>query len=258
VKKDMYDAIFGELQPSILRMRNSWDSPNQWQDVNNIMSVDEELFREAKARLGKRVPKVMLTSWSPPARLKESGVLGGAGNSVLVKGNKTNQFVYDELARFWVDGLAAYAARGIAPKFIAMNEGDYQAAFDSSRMDASESYAAPGLFKAIDVIYDALHANMSTPPAIVGPETAVWDRYVFPAASVLSRSTAARAAGPPRAGGGPRTAAAVRHLLWLGAFVSRRRLLTHSLRVWPQPLLGPLVNWKPENSRRVGALVQRR
>jgi hypothetical protein len=74
------------------------------------------------------------------------------------------------------DGLAEYAKVGIKPKYIAMNEPDYQSeSFDSAKMDASESYTTPGLFKAIDVIYERLHATMRVPPVIIGPETATWD-----------------------------------------------------------------------------------
>lgn len=29
-KQEIYDKIFGEMKPSILRMRNSWDSPSQY------------------------------------------------------------------------------------------------------------------------------------------------------------------------------------------------------------------------------------
>lgn len=75
------------------------------------------------------------------------------------------------------DGLAEYAKVGIKPKFIAMNEPDYQAYFDSSKLDASESYTTPGLFKAFEVIYEALQENLKVPPAMIGPETAVWDNY---------------------------------------------------------------------------------
>lgn len=112
---------------------------------------------------------------SPPASLKQNGVLAGTGNSNLVKGNDTDLFVYDLLAKFWVDGLAAYADVGIKPKFIGMNEPDYQAVFDSAKLGASESYNEAGFFKAFDVIYDALHKNMSSPPAMIGPESAQWD-----------------------------------------------------------------------------------
>jgi hypothetical protein len=101
-KAEIYDIIFGEMKPTILRMRNSWDCPNQFQTVNDILKTDSELFREATKRLSRRAPKVLLTSWSPPASLKENRLLLGTGNSVLIKGNKTDQFVYDKLADFWV------------------------------------------------------------------------------------------------------------------------------------------------------------
>lgn len=92
-----------------------------------------------------------------------------------MKGNDTDLFVYDLLAKFWLDGLAAYANVGIKPKFIGMNEPDYQAVFDSAKLGASESYNEAGFFKAFDTIYEALHANMSSPPAMIGPESAQWD-----------------------------------------------------------------------------------
>lgn len=56
-----------------------------------------------------------------------------------------------------------------------MNEPDYQAAFDSAKLAASESYNEAGFFKAFDVIYEALHQNMTNPPAMIGPESAQWD-----------------------------------------------------------------------------------
>lgn len=56
-----------------------------------------------------------------------------------------------------------------------MNEPDYTNVWDTSRLDRSESYNSPGLYKAIDVIYDAMRTNMTMPPTILGPETAVWD-----------------------------------------------------------------------------------
>lgn len=73
--------------------------------------MDAELFGAAQTRLVGREPKVLLTSWSPPAILKENGILSGTGNSVLVKGNDTDLFVYDLLAKFWVVRLKQSRAR---------------------------------------------------------------------------------------------------------------------------------------------------
>lgn len=116
-KDEIYDAIFGEIKPTVLRMRNSWDSPNRWQSVEDILDVDEELFKASKQRLPERVPKVLLTSWSPPAALKKNGLLVGTKpDAALIKDNDTHQYVYDLLADFWVDGIAAYKRRGIHPR----------------------------------------------------------------------------------------------------------------------------------------------
>lgn len=92
-KEAIYDAVFSELQPTILRLRNSWNSPSIWESVDQIIAVDSELVAEANKRLPDRKPKIMLTSWSPPAFLKQNGILGGTGNSALIKDNMTDRFV---------------------------------------------------------------------------------------------------------------------------------------------------------------------
>ncbi len=112
-KADLYDAMFPELGIDLLRLR-----------VRNGGGVGEfgpasEILDAAEAGLG-RVPVLLVTSWSPPASLKQSGATNCQGNADTCTRSRTpaGAFDYPGFANYWRTSLDAYADAGITPDFI--------------------------------------------------------------------------------------------------------------------------------------------
>src|SRR5208283_4274388 len=101
----LYQALFPDLGLDILRFRNRYQRSDP--DDRNL-AEEVEIFRRATEALGRR-PKLLLSSWSPPAALKASGAerCRGQDNCTLRKEN--GQFVYDKFADYWFDSLKHYA-----------------------------------------------------------------------------------------------------------------------------------------------------
>ena len=107
-KAELYNLLFKELGIDIFRIRNTYDI-NQ-PDFDSTV----EIANGGKAALGGNL-KVMISSWTPPARLKGNGSLIGG-----TLAQKDGKFVYDEFAQWWADSLAAYAKVGIKADYITM------------------------------------------------------------------------------------------------------------------------------------------
>jgi O-glycosyl hydrolase len=113
---EIYGLFLGELQPSMLRIRNNFGI-----NADADMKIDAEFLAIAKKQLGYD-PIVLMTGWSPPAWLKVSKqLLGSATNSqtrdVLAK-DELGRFRYYDFAQYWVKSLQAYAAMGVVPDFF--------------------------------------------------------------------------------------------------------------------------------------------
>lgn len=130
-RKEILDAVFAELRPSVLRLRNCWrqgsdDDGDGAQTTTELMDEAAQIVSEALARLkGRDAPRILLCSWSPPAALKASARLRGAdtekgetqGDDVLRK-DEFGVFVYREFAQFWLEALREYAKRDVVPTWI--------------------------------------------------------------------------------------------------------------------------------------------
>jgi glucuronoarabinoxylan endo-1,4-beta-xylanase len=127
---------------------------------------------------------LLMSSWSPPAALKSNGstvgcvtvgtsptCVGGVGTLAQVSG----AYNYAGFATYWLNSLNAYAALGITPSYISIqNEPDFTATYTGCRFNPTEatyngtnyaSYAS-----AFSAVYTKLQ-TLSTPPKMVGPET---------------------------------------------------------------------------------------
>jgi hypothetical protein len=177
---EIYDAIFTELRPSVLRLRNSYDQPSPFLTADQIMAIDQEFVKASKERLGDLAPRVLMSSWTPPSALKQNGTLTGGDRKAVLKKDAYGNFIYKDFAKYWLDSLKEYATRGVNPTWISIqNEPDYNtAAHDTCIFDPSESYYVPGYYAAFDVTYDVLHANLERCPLMIGPETAGFDRFL--------------------------------------------------------------------------------
>lgn len=116
----IYDALFTELRPSVLRLRNSYQQPTPYLTADQIMDIDRQFVEAAQGRLGDLTPRVLMSSWSPPAALKQSGTLTGGDSKAVLKKDKFGNFIYKEFANYWLEALKGYAARGVEPTWISM------------------------------------------------------------------------------------------------------------------------------------------
>src|SRR5690606_8342238 len=114
---DLYDFLFPELGLDILRLRNRFQREGGDEDSN--LAAEIEIYRRASEALGYK-PKIMLTSWSPPASLKASSKEKCHANEDCTLKKKNGKFVYEEFADWWLASLKHYKSKGLTPYYISM------------------------------------------------------------------------------------------------------------------------------------------
>lgn len=175
-KNDIFRLLFQELQPSVLRLRNAYQLE---ESSERDMNIDAAFIQAATKNLG-YTPQILLTSWTPPARMKASGRLfGGSDNSVLGKDNR-GRFLYYDFSRWWVDSVRAYGRIGITPTYVSIqNEPDYNpAGHPGCLFGVRESFAAPGYYRAAEEVFEAFKKEFRVPPVFIGPECFQMDAYI--------------------------------------------------------------------------------
>jgi glucuronoarabinoxylan endo-1,4-beta-xylanase len=160
--------LFPDLGVDILRLRNRQGRVVKRDDGN--IAQDVEIYRKATAALG-HAPKVLLSSWSPPATLKASKAEDCHGNPDCTLAREGGQFVYDKFGAWWRDSIAAYRALGLDPDWISIeNEPSFiPPSWEGCRFDPTETAEYPGYDKALAAVYAAV-AKLPKPPAMLGPE----------------------------------------------------------------------------------------
>ncbi len=160
-KTELYNLLFKELGLDIFRIRNNYNMEPK--------SFDEtvEIVKGGKAVLGGNL-KIMISSWSPPGRLKAYGVtIGGT----LAKTD--GKYPYTEFGQWWADSLAAYAKAGVKADYISIqNEPEYEARWDSCRFAPTEDSNLAGYDAAFEAVWQKLNTEMGqTMPRMLAPET---------------------------------------------------------------------------------------
>ena len=161
-KHEIYDLLFNGLGLDIYRFRN------QYRNEAGFDYEEAEIIKMANASLGYPI-KTLLCSWSPPADLKVDGILNGG---TLIKEN--GAYVYSKFGDYWYNSLNAYAAKGIFPDYISIqNEPDYvNSGWETCLLDPYEgSNGNAGYPQALGAVYTKLQ-SLSAIPKIIGPETA--------------------------------------------------------------------------------------
>ncbi len=167
----IYDVLFPELGLDILRFRNRY-ARSKPEDRN--LDEEVEILRRATAALG-HPPKLLLSSWSPPASLKADGHEDCHGNGDCTLARENGAFVYGKFARYWADSLHHYAELGIAPDYITIeNEPSFiPPKWEGCKFTPSETADYPGFDRALASVHEEL-ARMSPPlsrrPKILAPE----------------------------------------------------------------------------------------
>lgn len=162
---ELYRILFPELGLDIVRFRNTYGR-SEFGDALR----EKKILDGATAALGRR-PKLLMTSWSPPAALKENAVEKCNGEATCTLKRDTNGFVYDAFAQYWLDALTAYANAGIVPDWVSIqNEPDFiPYGWEGCKFAVAESTSFPSYGKALEAVSAKLN-GLSTVPKLVGPE----------------------------------------------------------------------------------------
>jgi glucuronoarabinoxylan endo-1,4-beta-xylanase len=163
----LYEMLFPELGIEILRLRNRYDRTEQ---NDKKLDDEKEIVERATKALG-HPPRIMMSSWSPPAALKASGKERCLGNADCTL-KKNGTFVYQEFGDYWRKSLEHYASIGIVPEFISIqNEPDFVPSdWEGCRFDPTESANYPGYDRALAVVHEKVR-TLAHPPKLLGPET---------------------------------------------------------------------------------------
>jgi glucuronoarabinoxylan endo-1,4-beta-xylanase len=164
---DLYRVLFPDLGLDILRFRNRYrrSEPN-----DGDLAQEVEILRRASEALGSR-PKIMLSSWSPPAGLKANGQELCRGNEDCTLRRENGHFVYEKFADYWLDSLRYYASLGIVPDYVTLqNEPDFiPPDWEGCRFDPTETDRYPGYDRALEAVQERL-STLPSPPKVLGPE----------------------------------------------------------------------------------------
>ncbi len=169
-KEEIYDLLFKELGIEILRIRNTYGYSTD--PGNNELLGTAEVVVEARKPQRSPNLKIELVPWSCPAYLKSNGSESGGGT--LAKDGLGN-FRYDDYAQWWYDSLVEFAAHGVEPDFISIqNEPTIETSYDSCRFYPNDGWdpSVAAYNVAFEKVWQKLHAEMgSSMPEMWGPES---------------------------------------------------------------------------------------
>ncbi len=163
-RAEIYDLVFRDLGLDILRIGN-------WYQDRVVEKAAVAAVAAATASLG-HPPRLLMSSWSPPASLKSNGDTKNGGTLTQTDG----VYAYDEFGQWWADALQAYAALGVRPDFISIqNEPDFTALWSTclfgptEGIDAAHGIGVAGYDQALDAVYSHVQA-LAPVPLLLGPE----------------------------------------------------------------------------------------
>jgi glucuronoarabinoxylan endo-1,4-beta-xylanase len=172
-RDDIYRVLFKDLGLDLLRIGNWYQNQSSSGTTTSTGFADDEIVtivQQATAALG-YPPKLLMSAWSPPSYLKSNSVTKGSRGTLL---RTSGVYQYEQFADWWVRSLEAYAARGVVPDYISLqNEPDYyNAGWETCQFDPSEGTTNAGYGPALDAVYRAIQASsLAVKPALIGPET---------------------------------------------------------------------------------------
>ncbi|MES1172366.1 MAG: glycoside hydrolase family 30 beta sandwich domain-containing protein [Bacteroidota bacterium] len=161
-RTEIADIVFRDLGLDILRTGN-WS-----QNTSAAAFADSvALVRLARASVPEGL-RLMMASWSPPAALKDNASTKNGGTLVRQDGG----FAYQAFGQWWASALAAYAAEGVRPDYISIqNEPNFMASWETCRFGATETATRAGYGAALAAVQAQLQ-GLSPRPKLIGPETA--------------------------------------------------------------------------------------
>ncbi len=179
----LYDVLFLDSGFELLRLRNRHGI-----DAAADLASSAAIVAAATARLG-HAPVTILSSFTPPASLKANGATQceATPDTCTLARRGDGSFDYPGLAAHWRASLEAYAAAGIVPDYIGIQNNPNWVPPDETAMEAcrflptegtatvtvdgAEVEAAfPGFDRALTAVADAI-ADLTPVPRILAPET---------------------------------------------------------------------------------------
>ncbi len=165
--KGLYEALFPELGLDILRLRNRYQRS---ESADRDLAIDVEIVERATKALG-HTPRILLSSWAPPANLKADGKERCRGNKDCTLKRVDGRFAYQEFADYFVKSLDQYREMGVVPEFVSIqNEPNFiPPDWEGCRFEPTETSEYPGYDTALGVVHQALS---TTHPEVklLGPE----------------------------------------------------------------------------------------
>ena len=182
----LFDPVNG-LGITMLRLQNNYYNFNG-SNASTFDTDNPKIVSATSAALGS-LPTILMSSWTPPASLKSNNSINGCTG--VTNGNCTSGFGtlaqvngaynYSGFGQFWLSSLQAYAAMGVTPNYISIqNEPDFPATYVGCLFNPTEapanlyggtsSYASYGL--AFDATYKAINSGaLASVPRMIGPES---------------------------------------------------------------------------------------
>jgi O-glycosyl hydrolase len=198
-KAALENLMFDDLGLDIIRLKNWYyplnypasTSPSTispaWQKTN--YDANKTFYDWAK-KPGRDI-KVLLSSWSPPASLKDTGQREGlemSSGSGVYRGTLkkvSGRFVYDEVAQYWVDLLNNM---NWDPDYLSIqNEPGWVAAHETCDFAPTQTSTLPGFAETLDAVYDRIKDRPDL-PLLVSPESESMPEFLRQAVPLRTRS----------------------------------------------------------------------
>jgi glucuronoarabinoxylan endo-1,4-beta-xylanase len=165
-----FDALFSDAKLTVLRFKNEYEYNRD--DYAGNANTMVKYYQEAKKRAEEygEEPIVLMSCWSPPAKLKTNNDI--SGKATLKKDEKGN-YCYDEYAAWWAESIEYYESQGIQVDYVSIqNEADFAAEYDGCRFEPQETQEYASYAKAYLAVYYALQERFGeSAPKMLGPET---------------------------------------------------------------------------------------
>ena len=198
-KTTLESLIFDDLGLDIIRLKN-WYYPLNWPASTSPSTISpgwqktnydaNKTFYDWAKKPGRDI-KVLLSSWSPPASLKDTGQREGletSPGSGVYKGKlkKVNgKFVYAEFAQYWVDLLDNM---NWDPDYLSIqNEPGWLAAHETCDFAPTQTSTLPGFAETLDAVHNRIK-NRADLPLLVSPESESMTEFLSQAVPLRTRS----------------------------------------------------------------------
>jgi glucuronoarabinoxylan endo-1,4-beta-xylanase len=189
---DIYQVLFVDSGLDILRLGNWYQNqivPGSTTtftpDSPFTDSISVDIVQKATAARGGTPPTILMSAWTPPAYLKSNGVTrpprdaSGQSSPAGTLIQSGGAYAYSDYADWWARALQAYAAQGVVPDYVSIqNEPDYYTPYwETCLFGASEGASMNGITvagygQALDAVSHAIQSSdLARPPVLLGPET---------------------------------------------------------------------------------------